>query len=246
MEDVNNMSQSKKTSNYTGIVVSFEGTDGSGKSTQVAALKEKLSNLGYKVRNYKFPTYGISGKLAFAYLANEEIDSASLNGYQAASLYLVDMMCYAKEIKEAVDNGEVVIIDRYVGSNYYQQAVRSLDIKSPSFEMQLRKFIHEIDQMAYYMMKIYRPDITFFMNVSPEFSRSIRENDPSRVTKDFHEKDEDYLFNVSLAAKTACSISKWKSIDCDYRAIKDISENVFEEFNSEVHGHSSYYKFNFE
>lgn len=240
------MSQSKRSSKYTGIVISFEGTDGSGKSTQVEALRKKLVNLGYKVRKYKFPTYGVTGKLAFAYLENEVIDSASLSGYQAASLYLVDMMCHAKEIKEAVDNGEVVIIDRYVGSNYYQQAVRSLDLKSASFEMQLRKFIHELDQMAYYMMNIYRPDITFFMNVSPEFSKSIREKDVTRVTKDFHEKDEEYLFRVAKAAKAAANIAKWKSVDCDYREIDEISEEILEILNSEIYNHNKYYKFNFE
>lgn len=230
---------------YTGIIISFEGTDGSGKSTQVANLQQSLLEKGYTVRKYKFPTYTLTGALAFGYLSNEndEIDSESLNGYQAASLYLVDMMCHAKEINEAVSNGEIVIIDRYVGSNYYQQAVRHLDINSCSFEMQLRKFIHELDQMAYYMMKIAKPDITFFMDVSAEFSKSIREKDTTRTVKDFHEKDETYLENVIKAGKRAAEIAKWNKIDCDYRSIEDISQSILRDFEKEINSHSEYYRF---
>lgn len=232
---------------YTGIIISFEGTDGSGKSTQVANLQKTLLERGYKVRKYKFPTYTLTGALAFGYLntENDEIDSESLDGYQAASLYLVDMMCHAKEINEAVENGEVVLIDRYVGSNYYQQAVRHLDINSCSFDMQLKKFIHELDQMAYYMMKIAKPDLTFFMDVSPEFSKFIRDKDSNRTVKDFHEKDEAYLSNVIKAGKHAAEIAKWNIIDCDYRAIDDISESVLREFDKEISSHNEYYKFKF-
>ena len=60
------------------------------------------------------------------------------------------------------------------------------------------------------------------------FTKSIREKDATRVTKDFHEKDEEYLFRVAKAAKAAANIAKWKSVDCDYREIDEISEEILE------------------
>lgn len=216
-----------------GLLITFEGTDGSGKTTQARILAETLRERGYTVRTYKFPTTGISGKLAYAYL-NSEINSEALNGYQAASLYLVDMVCYTNEINTAIENGEIVIVDRYVGSNFYQQAARSLNLDSFSFVMDLKKFIQEIRTMAYNIMGIRRPDITFFMEVSSRFSKQIREKDKTRVTKDFHEKDEDYLTKVARTAVLAASIDKWRSIDCDYRTIEEISNDILTVFDKEV------------
>lgn len=234
-----------KTDTKNGILIAFEGSDGSGKSTQVELLYNNLKNRGYRVKKYKFPTYGISGKLAYAYL-KQEINSSALDGYQAASLYLVDMVCYAQEITDAMNNGMIVIIDRYVGSNYYQQAVRSLNTEAFSYALDLREFINNIQHMAFGLLHLPRPDITFHMDISSEFSKYLRDHDSNRTVKDFHEQDEAYLKKVINTSRLAANMDDWKSISCDFKSIEEISNDILKIFDQEVNNNATYFSFSYD
>ena len=89
--------------------ISFEGIDGSGKSTQANLLKTKLQLDGYKVKMIHFPRYDTKiGAIIKDVLFGEiQMDNLALQ-----MLYIIDQINAKKEIEEGLKEG-YVICDRY-------------------------------------------------------------------------------------------------------------------------------------
>ena len=83
-----------------GTLIVLEGTDGSGKSTQFARLKERLSAQGAQFQCLKFPQYEEeSSALIRMYLAGEFGSRPSdVNGYAASAFYAVDRYASYKKV----------------------------------------------------------------------------------------------------------------------------------------------------
>lgn len=96
-----------------GIVISFEGIDLSGKTTQISLLMTSLVNQGYKVKCYKFPDR--TTKLG------KHIDSALrgiIHVHQAVlySMFVINKWEQQASMKRDLDDGYVILIDRYIHS----------------------------------------------------------------------------------------------------------------------------------
>jgi len=138
-----------------GKFVTFEGCEGSGKSTQLRLLSEYLSSSGVDFILTREP-----GGSEIA----EQIRKIILNGKNTemcdeceALLYAAARIQHLKEIVEpALAAGKLVICDRYVDSSLaYQGAARGLG----------EKYIEDINAVA---LDCYPPDLTVFLNISPE------------------------------------------------------------------------------
>lgn len=107
-----------------GKLIVFEGTDGSGKATQSKLLFERLLKEGYNVKKFSFPDYDDpSSTLLKMYLGGEFGDKPdSVNCYVASSFFAVDRIAsYLKKWKTDLDEGAVIILDRYTTSNMVHQ-----------------------------------------------------------------------------------------------------------------------------
>ena len=109
-----------------GYFISFEGGDGSGKSTQIQILREFLEERGYDVILTREPGgTPISEKIRSIILdkANSEMDDMTeALLYAAARAQLVSQI-----IRPALEEGKVVICDRFVDSSMdYQAYARGL------------------------------------------------------------------------------------------------------------------------
>ena len=107
------------------MLITFEGIDGSGKSTQIHLLKERLEKSGIEVDVYREPGgTGVSEKIRSLLLNPAyEIDSfAELLLFSAARAQLV-----SEKIRPALERGRVVVCDRFYDSTTaYQGAGRGL------------------------------------------------------------------------------------------------------------------------
>jgi dTMP kinase len=108
------------------MFITFEGIDGSGKTTQVELLRRHLVSKGYDVCIAREPGgTPIGEQIRRMLLEREDIEpktEASL--FAAARAQLV-----ARVIRPALDSGKVVILDRYVDSSLaYQSIARELGI----------------------------------------------------------------------------------------------------------------------
>ncbi|MBQ3465596.1 MAG: dTMP kinase [Firmicutes bacterium] len=161
-----------------GFFITFEGGDGSGKSTQISILKESLIEKGYDVILTREPGgTDISEKIRELILdpengEMEDITEAYL--YAAARAQLVRQL-----IKPALEEGKVVICDRFVDSSIaYQGFGRGLG--------------DAVGVINTYAVDDCMPDLTILLKLDPERGSSRiagREHDRiEQASDDFHRK----------------------------------------------------------
>ena len=136
-----------------GLFITFEGSDGSGKSTHIRLLSEKLRALGHTVLVTREPGgCTISEKIRELVLDRQY---AEMTPVAEALLYAAARAQHvAQVIRPALERGEIVISDRYLDSSIaYQGYVRELG----------EDLVRAINAPA---IDGLMPDITFFMAVT--------------------------------------------------------------------------------
>jgi dTMP kinase len=111
---------------HTGIFISFEGGEGSGKSTQTQLLKTYLESIGESVIVTREPGgTPLGNQLRQILLANE---TGAISPRSEALMYAADRANHVFElIRPALERGDIVITDRYIDSSVaYQGAGRVL------------------------------------------------------------------------------------------------------------------------
>ena len=138
------------------MFISFEGVDGSGKSTQIDLLKINIEKIGYKCVVFKEPGTTLVGskirKILKDYKQVGELTTITeLFLFAASRSELVD-----KKIKPNLTKDKtVIIVDRYIDSTLaYQGYGRGFDLDK----------INYINKIATQGIK---PDITFLLDCSP-------------------------------------------------------------------------------
>jgi len=138
-----------------GSLITFEGIDGSGKSTQIQMLEHEFNKLGVEYKTFREPGgTELSEKIRAILLDKENIELISTAEsllFAAARAQLT-----AEQIKPAIEKGEFVICDRFTDSTIaYQGYGRGLDIK-------------QLEEINYIATAGLTPDITFILDISPE------------------------------------------------------------------------------
>lgn len=210
-----------------GKLIVVEGAcDGVGKTTQVQLLKEYLEQYG-EVVTHHFPTYHeTSGFLVEKYLSKEFGELKELSPYFINSLYAIDRAIVSKDkIVPALDEGKIVLLDRYTSSSIiYQAATFPLDAK--------KDFIEYVMDYEYDKLGIVRPDNVIFLTAPYETIQKIRNarkvNDG--IQKDIHESNEEYLKTVYDTAQYASELLDWDRVECSsgelMRPIEEIHEDI--------------------
>jgi dTMP kinase len=107
-----------------GFLISVEGIDGTGKTTQVELLKEWFKRSGRSAVSLKEPTSGQYGSEIGRLAATGGLSDAK----KELQLFMLDRREDVKEhIEPALKEGKVVIMDRYYQSNMAYQGARGLD-----------------------------------------------------------------------------------------------------------------------
>ena len=216
-----------------GIIISIEGTDGAGKHTQQQLLLKDLKEQGYSVLDQSFPHYqSDSSAPVKMYLAGEfGKDSNSLNAYQASVLYAVDRMCtYQKNLKSHYENGEIILFDRYVQSNFIHQCSK-IDEMDKKLE-----FIKWEEELEYNTLGLPKPDLVFFIEMPVEKSMELaraRAEYKSGDTKDIHELDSEYMKKSYNNGIELANHFGWTLIHCldeegNLKTIEDIHAEIME------------------
>lgn len=214
-----------------GIIISIEGTDGSGKHTQQQLLANDLRGKGYSTCDFSFPNYDSpSSAPVKMYLAGEiGNDPNCLNAYQASILYAVDRMCsFKKSIKPHYDNGEIILFDRYVQSNYIHQCSKINDLDEK------QKFIEWEESFEYGLCELPKPDLIFFIEMPVEKSLELahaRAEYKNQEAKDIHEEDSNYMtksYNngIYLAKKLGWNIIHCTDENNNLKSIQEIHEEI--------------------
>lgn len=177
----------------------IEGLDGSGKSTQLLLLREYLekNSVPYKYLHFPRLEEGVFGKLIARFLRGEMGANDQVDPYLVALIFAGDRKDASAQIRRWMEEGYLVIVDRYVYSNIAFQCA-----KLPNQEEQgkLRDWILEFE---FGYNQLPRPDLNLYLNVPFEFTRrqlkEARNGDDRAYLKgerDIHEENLDFQEQV--------------------------------------------------
>jgi dTMP kinase len=113
----------------SGLFISFEGTEGSGKSTQIEILGQKLHGLGYTVRKFREPGGTPIGEEIRHTLKHSEVNSAMTAPTELLLMNASRAQLVGEAIRPALALGGIVLCDRFYDSTtVYQGYGRGLDL----------------------------------------------------------------------------------------------------------------------
>ena len=215
-----------------GKLIVFEGIDGSGKGTQTKKLFNFLKDKGIKTELFEFPFYSETffGKEVGNYLNGEFGGLNEIHPKLSAMLYAGDRYEKKNELIEKLNQGYLVICDRYVPSNIAHQTAKYNDIKEKNG---LKKWIEELEYNIY---KLPKPDLIFFLNMNPDISDKLILNKAKRdytdKKKDLHENDNSYLKNVYHTFCEMVSNENWENImsneNDNLKTIEEIQHEIID------------------
>ena len=212
-----------------GKLIVFEGTDGSGKSTQFELLAKRLEAEQIGFQRLRFPQYEApSSALIRMYLGGAfGDDPEAVNAYAASTFYAVDRYAsYQRVWKDYYQGGGLVVSDRYTTSNAVHQGS-----KVPEGER--AEFFRWLYDLEYDRMGLPRPDLVVLLDMPVELSEQLmRKREQSTGTHaDIHERDEDYLKKCRDVALHAAKYYGWRTVSCAkdgaIRGVEDIHEEVY-------------------
>ena len=208
-----------------GIFISFEGPDGSGKTTQIKRFAEFLESRGYSVIMTREPGgTRISEKIRSIIL---DPDNAEMDGMTEALLYAAARAQHvAQLIRPSLEEGKIVLTDRFMDSSIaYQGYGRDLGDKI--------RIINE------YAVGDTHPDLTFFLDIDPldGLKRAKNRDELDRLEQeslDFHKAVyEGYLKLSEIYKDRYVHIDASKSVDDIFKDITDNFESYVSRRNKE-------------
>ena len=147
------------------MLIVLEGLDGAGKSTQLKMVTAYFTSQGRKVEYLHFPRYTapVYGELIAKFLRGDFGAIDQVHPQLVALLFAEDRRDAAAQIRRWMDEGRVVILDRYVYSNIAFQCAKLPDAAEAAA---LRDWIFELE---YQHNDIPRPTLNLFLDVPISF-----------------------------------------------------------------------------
>lgn len=171
-----------------GLFISFEGSEGCGKSTQIERIAAKLESLGYPVKTTREPGGTAAGEeirhlLKFSPAGRALTPEAELLLFTASRAQLVREI-----IAPALHAGTCVLADRFLDSTaVYQGVARRLD---PGI----------VATINHFAVGDCRPDLTFVLDLDPETARRRLLRRPRPVGEE-HDRMEQQAAEFFLAVR---------------------------------------------
>ena len=185
--------------NFTdGLFITFEGIDGSGKSTQSQLLYDALNDLGISVIQTREPGGSIGADIIRSLLVSGDTDRWSAETeillFTAARRDHLE-----KTIQPALTKNQIVICDRFVDSTRVYQGVARADLRQT------------VDELHSIIIK-KEPDITFIIDTDPEKSltrglaRNSGEDRFEEFGLEFQKKLRNGFSELSKTEKSRCHL----------------------------------------
>jgi dTMP kinase len=200
------------------MLVVLEGLDGAGKSTQVKKLRTYLESLYGSLEYVHFPRYDapVYGDLISRFLRGDFGSNEAVHPQLVALLFAEDRHGAAPAMKETLDKGGVILLDRYVYSNIAYQCAKLKDEKEAEV---LRDWIFNTEYGDFALPK---PDLNIFLDVPISFvesklkaNRAGDDRDYLAGGQDIHEADMEFQKKVRAIYQRQCELDpKFIRIDC--------------------------------
>ncbi len=198
------------------MLITFEGIDGSGKSTQISLLKERLLKDGHRVEVFREPGGTDVSEMIRGMLLNPELEIDAVTElllFSSARSQLV-----AEKLKPLLKEDVIVILDRFYDSTTAYQGFgrKSLPLNQ----------IHQINEVATHGLK---PDLTFYLRLTQEEAV----NRTRHFEKDRMERSGDTFFQRVFAGfeELARTEGRFRTIEAAQDK-ESIHEEIYETLQS--------------
>lgn len=200
------------------MLVVLEGLDGAGKSTQVKKLRQYLEEVLGSLEYIHFPRYDapVYGDLISRFLRGDFGSNETVHPQLVALLFAEDRHGAAPEIKQTLNAGGAVLLDRYVYSNIAYQCAK---LSSKEEAANLREWIFNTE---YGEFSLPVPDLNIFLDVPISFvenklksQRGGQDREYLEGAQDIHEADIEFQKRVRDIYREQCNRDpKFIRIDC--------------------------------
>jgi dTMP kinase len=195
-----------------GLLIAFEGIDGSGKQTQAKLLEQSLKSEQLPVYSTGFPQYeSWFGRMVGQFLNGEFGPLESVDPHFTALLYAGDRFEAKQRITSALDAGKIVLVDRYIGSNLAHQVARA-----PAG--QRAEFLNWIEHLEYNIYGMPRESLILYLRVPPQQAQElIGQKSKRNYTEAKHDLQESSIGHLAEAAEMYDMLSRqrpWATVQC--------------------------------
>jgi len=203
-----------------GVFITFEGSEGCGKSTQMEVLVRHLRARGYRVRTAREPGGTPIGEEIRHTLKHSQSNAAMTAEAELLLMNASRAQLVREIIRPALAAGEVMVCDRFYDSTMaYQGHGRQLDLKS----------VQAIIDIA---VGDTRPDLTLLLTVAPEIGerrRALRQSSMPFMRDRIEEADREFFERVDrgFAAIAAAEPQRIRTVDAA-GSLDNVSDRVWE------------------
>ncbi len=218
-----------------GTLIVLDGIDGSGKATQARRLVERLRRERIYTVTLDFPRYqhNFFGALIGECLRGEHGDFVGVDPHIASVLYAADRLETRPLLREWLDEGAVVVLDRYVSANQIHQGGKIQN------EQERVRFLEWLDRLEHGVFCLPRPDLTLFLDMPTDLALTLlsskRLSEKKQYLKggrDVAESNRTYLQQSRESAHwIGAQQPAWKVVSCasgkEVRSVDDIHQEVY-------------------
>lgn len=206
------------------MFITFEGPDGSGKSTIIKKVYEKLINDGFDIVLTREPGgTPIAEKIRDIILDNSNV---ALDARTEALLYAASRRQHLVEkIRPALKEGKIVLCDRFLDSSLaYQGGGRNLGVQNV---LNINLFATE---------NTY-PDLTLFFDIDPELGLKRVSQDKKRVADRLDNENENFHEKVYSTFKEIVNTNSQRIITIDAsKSIEEVTESAYKTIKEKLNG----------
>ena len=213
-----------------GKLIAIEGIDGSGKRTQMELLHGALKAGGHAVYSTGFPQYDSwFGKMVGQFLNGDFGPLDTVDPHFTALLYAGDRLEARPRLTAALARGQIVLVDRYIGSNLAHQTARVDREKRDEF----RRWIEHLEYNIY---DLPREDVVFYLRVPPAEAQKLVSQKAKRTytsaKQDILEASLRHLQDAAEMYDLLARDAPWITVDCfdaargEMRAPEEIARDL--------------------
>ena len=200
------------------MFITFEGIEGSGKSTQIELLHASLKEEGYSVEVLREPgTTQLGERIRDVFLekTDEQVDPMT----EAFLLYASRKHLDQNFLQEHLKNDSIVLADRYSDATVAYQCY------GKGLSEDFVKYIHEKSNLL-------SPDLTFYMDITAEASKSRIDN---RELDRMESESIDFFSKVRMGYLEIAKSNPDRIIILDAElSVKDLQNTIFNEVKNRL------------
>lgn len=195
-----------------GKLIAIEGIDGSGKRTQLNLLEKTLTARGVSIFSTGFPHYDSwFGKMAGQFLNGDFGSLDTVDPHFAALLYAGDRFEAKQPLTAALDQGKLILADRYIASNLAHQTARV----PPD---QRAEFISWIEHLEYDIYGLPHEDLVIYLRVPAAQAQALVSKKSARsytsAKQDIQESNLRHLEDAAGMYDVLSHRPNWTTVEC--------------------------------